>query len=459
VSKNSAGRREIKYEAHKFVFDRYQNPADADQIVSLLRKCYDTFRKYDLTVDKWFELISTDSGVKPENAFVVRLRGSGRIVSHVHIAIRQILLSNGKFAKMAGVGNVCTDPDFQGMGLSSKLIGFAHDWLIKKEGIALAALHSGYLSRGHGLYRRLGYEDVCFYGRTFAINGFDMKRVLKDETSKPERKKQRKIRTKVNGFRMMDADGVKRLYKKWCSKHAGSAFRSNEYWQRKYFKKNSLSAFFTFPFKSENFLVARDERKGTAVGYLESNILNHQECFVRELVLRDDEDIETLDGLTLETIKLALGRGCSLTTLFLPSNQIPHRSMIRREFAEFKNDDCFMARVLDFSTLARLLSGKHALIDDDFALDCGVGVLSVSKNGIELLDDRTENIVPDCSVSSADFLALILGTKSALQIARDGGFSFHEKLSLSKIRKKNLIESLGKIFYLDSWLMWPGDHW
>lgn len=79
----------------------------------------------------------------------------GELVSLVDCFFRQVRMPDGKSAKMAGIGTVCTHPQFRGQGLSGLLLQRT-DQVMKEEEADFSMLFTGV--QGH--YARYGWVEV-----------------------------------------------------------------------------------------------------------------------------------------------------------------------------------------------------------------------------------------------------------------------------------------------------------
>jgi predicted N-acetyltransferase YhbS len=73
----------------------------------------------------------------------------GRIVAHNGLMLSKIII-NGHSVTMASMGAVCTDPDYQGQGIATRVLHEALTWL-RDKGVGLLTI-----SGGRGLYTRNG---------------------------------------------------------------------------------------------------------------------------------------------------------------------------------------------------------------------------------------------------------------------------------------------------------------
>lgn len=82
----------------------------------------------------------------------------GELVSLVDCFFRHVRMPNGESAKMAGIGTVCTLPEFRNQGLSGLLLQRT-DQVMKQEGADFSMLFTGV--QGH--YARFGWVEVPRY--------------------------------------------------------------------------------------------------------------------------------------------------------------------------------------------------------------------------------------------------------------------------------------------------------
>jgi predicted N-acetyltransferase YhbS len=116
----------------------------------------------------------------------------GDIIAHLGVHEKEVM-SEDKYYSVAGIGDVCVHPDYQGRGLLSELFNFLHQWLKNKHflftllfGDARIYTSQGYLNTNNlyckfestdwtllqGMYKTLfntswPISDVYLQGKTF----------------------------------------------------------------------------------------------------------------------------------------------------------------------------------------------------------------------------------------------------------------------------------------------------
>ncbi len=470
----------IKLRGTEFVLSRFQKTTDAKGIVSLLVKSFETFRQSMLTPKKWLNFARVDSGVKNKYSFIAKVKKSGRIVSHVQILIRESKISDGSFLKIAGIANVCTDPNFRRIGLSAKLLKYAHDQILKDENeIPVSALFASYTSEAHSIYRNLGFRDVRVYETKYALDFDGMKEVLSEDHLTLSTKRLMKSRhVTVRSFDSIRGEGVRATYDRWLRRHSGLILRNREYWRSKYFANNSRQAFFEEPFDRRKFLLVIDDEIEKVLGYLAFNTLPDGTCLVRELVTLRERDALIVDLLIIEAIRRALVLRCHSISLRSSSAVYFPHSLLERSFRRFVNEHTYMVSVLDLERLVKLLFAKHmiairemiannrgkiALSGGDrndsrsqsrsVVLDCGYGLIKLSEDEEAQVVPRKEPIEPDLEISEDNFVSMILGAETASEIRDRGGFVIRTRMG------GDLSSCLEEIFRINGWTMCAGDQW
>lgn len=81
----------------------------------------------------------------------------GRPVSHVGILWRTVSVQ-GQALRVGGIGSVCTHPDFLRRGYAHRLMGTAHDFMVREKRCEFAMLFCA--QRTVSLYQDLGYAVI-----------------------------------------------------------------------------------------------------------------------------------------------------------------------------------------------------------------------------------------------------------------------------------------------------------
>jgi len=178
---------------------------------------------------------------KDYNSVFIIKSEEGKIVSTVRVFHRQVYIG-GKIYKMGGIGEVSTNMNYRRMGLSSKLLDAATDYMIKNN-FDLSMLGTGYFSH----YAKHGFMQVKYYGKDVSDN-------LKAE--------QADIRV-LNSENFHD---MIMLYNKYCAGLNCCIVRTKEYWQswcageiknpHGLFRDNKLAGYICFDGGYVNELVA-----------------------------------------------------------------------------------------------------------------------------------------------------------------------------------------------------------
>jgi predicted N-acetyltransferase YhbS len=148
---------------------------------------------------------------KDQNSILVAV-DSGQIVSTVQVYCRFTMLGTQEI-KTGFIGGVCTNPDYTGQGLASKLLNHAVDVMRENE------FHISMLTSGIGsFYERLGWQNVHWHWKTmnFAVDDtpFD------DFTVRP--------------IRVEDNDQIRLIHAMHSKKYNGPIVRNNDdYWNHK----------------------------------------------------------------------------------------------------------------------------------------------------------------------------------------------------------------------------------
>jgi len=138
---------------------RKAKPEEINQIIDLANFVFRISRNLEPSMGRQFPFL-----LSPENASNLHVAvDGGRVVSH--IGIRKLTaIINGHKLTVAGMGSVCTHPDYRGQGLATKLLYQTFQSLYE-DGVALVKI-----SGNRGLYITNG----CMQLENIACYTFDM---------------------------------------------------------------------------------------------------------------------------------------------------------------------------------------------------------------------------------------------------------------------------------------------
>ena len=197
------------------MFRKY-NLGDERGITVLLKECFDSYRRWNITEEDWLSLRDDNSGFTDSLIFVAE--EDGDIVGHVQAVLRELRI-NGHCVNFGGIANVATKPSYRGRGIAFNLLKMTHEGL-REKGIGLALLYTGLRGVPHRLYRRLGYADVTLMRREIC----NVEDVV-DEIG------MYKLSFKVREIERRDEEVLLKLYEKWSQVHGGIC-RPKNYWDR-----------------------------------------------------------------------------------------------------------------------------------------------------------------------------------------------------------------------------------
>ena len=98
-----------------------------------------------------------------DSVFIIK--DDGQIISTVRVFHRQVYIDK-KIYKMGGIGEVSTNPDYRKLGLSTKLLKAAVDYM-KKNDFCVSSLSTGYFSH----YAKHGYVQAKEYSKYVSGTG------------------------------------------------------------------------------------------------------------------------------------------------------------------------------------------------------------------------------------------------------------------------------------------------
>ncbi|MCL1859622.1 MAG: GNAT family N-acetyltransferase [Oscillospiraceae bacterium] len=147
---------------------------------------------------------------KDYNAVFIIKSEENKIISTVRVFHRQVYIG-GKIFKMGGIGEVSTNTNYRRLGLSSKLLDAATDYMIENN-FDLSMLGTGYFSH----YAKHGFMQVKFYNKTV---------VGHDDPGVP---------SNLSDIRPLNPENfhdMAMLYNKYCVNLNCCIVRTKEYWQ------------------------------------------------------------------------------------------------------------------------------------------------------------------------------------------------------------------------------------
>ena len=217
---------------------------DEKFIAQVMVRSFSTFKEWGLTPEKWLDYEKIDPGFSRERAFVAQ-EEDGRILSHVQLVSRYMKIGN--LVRVAGVANVCTDPDSRQRGIATEVLKEALRDAAKWS--SLSGLDTTYAGAPHRLYRKLGFSPFHFF-RRFTGERWDVERAIKrlKKVAGP-------ILSDVRHFQSSDKMAMKSIYDENLGVTNGMVKRDDHYWEGKLFSRNSWQTFFYRDFKEEEVLV------------------------------------------------------------------------------------------------------------------------------------------------------------------------------------------------------------
>lgn len=124
-------------------------PEEVRQIVDLANYVFRTSKNLEPSMGRQFPML-----LSPENASNLYVAvDDGKVVAHIGIKKNNAFIF-GHRVSMAGMGSVCTHPDYRGQGLATKLLHIVFENL-EKQGVALLKI-----SGNRGLYKNNGCIEI-----------------------------------------------------------------------------------------------------------------------------------------------------------------------------------------------------------------------------------------------------------------------------------------------------------
>jgi predicted N-acetyltransferase YhbS len=293
---------------------------------------------------------------------------------------------------MGGIGNVATDPDYRGRGLSTQLLKDVIR-VMKREGFDFSVLFTGICD----FYARLGWRSVPirYYAgnfrtdQAFAASGYIVRPCVYER----------------------DLPALEKVHESFNRHRSFTTIRTPEYW-RGYVLPRFGS--------EEDTLVA--ERGGSVVGYVYAQTqVNRRALQVQETgCLCGHED--SLDPLFRAAASRAAERGAR-TIEILPPEEPAVLDVVRGivENLDFRETQGTMCMVLNMRSIGRKIlpelqrrAKKSKPPCGSVSLDTEMGRLALSIADAEVsLGGERPTRVP---ISQSDFFCLLLGIKDAAEL-------------------------------------------
>jgi len=419
----------------RLVFRRYR-VGDEEHIAALLRKCFDTYRRFGLTGDEWLEYARVDPGFSTELSYVVELEG--RVVSHVQIVEKRLRTTLG-VVRTAGVANVSTDPEHRGRGLATSLLKKALSDC-EGAGYALSALFTEYASRPQRIYRRLGFTDVRLSGRF---------RSLVDD-----------VRPLHPGrVEVTEEDGLPRavheLYEERGDSFAGWPVRSEQEWREKVVKRVFIHSFHYVDKREGLVAVAREG--GDVVGYAVGapSPWDKESFLVVELVSARGRPA-ALAALLGRLVERSAEAGRKVMVVEAPSTHEYRWAL--EGLAYERGSGVFMANLLSLRALfdqakesieARLSERPVPRIGIRLTVKGESATLRLGEGELEITDSPAD---AEVRMPASVFNKLLFGVLPPVRAL------MHSKVKCN-VSLRRLADSLGAIFTPRKFHIWAPDRW
>ena len=161
-------------------------------------------------------------------------RHATTIVSTVRIFHRVVIGDNGQHLRVGGIGAVCTLPEFRGQGISTLLLSFACQVLLRKQHMfdvsllhAAPQFHSFYSARGW--CRSLSDVEMM---EIKIVPEMELEREWEDEGEEKKKDYRRCVRVRVRALHPSDLPLVQRIYNEYVQRNrlCGCDIRTEERW-------------------------------------------------------------------------------------------------------------------------------------------------------------------------------------------------------------------------------------
>jgi predicted acetyltransferase len=440
---------------------RTYREGDEDEIARLLNECFDSFKSFALTGEKWLKISELDPGFRKDLAFVAEK--DGKIVSHVQIIAREITVGSAARLQVAGIGNVSTSREYRRTGISTKLSMHALQ-VAKERGFPASALFTSPQIPAHRIYLRIGFTDV--YSPVFLLRALKSPLKWGNDKAKPTLS-QRKV--KIRESNESDDPSLLKIYEKNYDAYNGLAVRNLKEWKSKF--RNRF--FYECPFYEESpessNLVVADADAGEVVGYAMS-------CFTQRDKLGHVCEVMSLPGWEKEAGLLLAERLLSDLAEAKPASLLIYSSentLVDRLFREgsspLEGVNVFMFKILNvkalMESLFHLTSPARKFVSQVFQDWRGAIILQIAGGeSVTMKFDGETTSIREGEERSGEkvtfsdpesFAKILFGGKSFMDLIIEKKVN----VSMDHAKRGEVVKILEKTFPKKPILTCPSDKW
>jgi len=419
---------------------RFYEEGDEAGIVELMKTCFDTYRNFQLTVEKWLGF-EVDYAFKRSLALVAE--DNGKIVGHVQLVLRELEFGDAR-VKVGGIANVSTLPEYRGRGIASTLVKMAIDYC-RGNGIAMTSLYTGYPGTPHRVYWRAGYADTEFE-YNFVIDGIR----VEDKPGVP-------LETREAG--PGDLRELASMYERFSP--PGRAWRPDDYWLKKILGSNMYTHTF-FYWSRDSFHRLMFLYQGRTVGYVlaaKPGVRAEGWPLPSDLgaILEANGDPRFLGDIYLEAMRILAGEGAKSIAIMAPLTHYRYLG----EAAYRSCGGIYMACITDLEALlTQMLSELQRRVESG---DVGgrMNIMLSSEYGRAGLTVRGPEVSIGCDRPDAEVWMdrdCITRLFHCLATFSDVVYSGNVKVK-SDVPLRDLINVMDALFPYRSSYVWAVDHW
>jgi predicted N-acetyltransferase YhbS len=433
---------------------------DEDEIAKALNECFESFKSFELTGEKWLKTFEYDLGYKKDLAFVAEK--DGRIVSHVQLVERDLKVGAGASLRVVGVANVATVKECRRSGISTRLLTHALD-VARKKGFHASALFTGTKIPAHRIYMRLGFSDV--YPALLLFRDLKSSLVWDSNEEKGGFGRQR---VEVRESNESDDPSLLDIYEKNYGSYNGLAVRDKETWKRKF--RNLFvyeCPFYEDESKPDNVLVAEREGEGI-IGYAMSCIAKRDKFgHICEILTLPDYEREA--GRALAEHLLSNMRELKpLTIMIYSSENTLNDQLFRKGSTPLTGTSVFMFRIISLketmeSALCECPEAKKKRAHQISRAIRGSITIRIAgeqsatvrlDEGLSVTEGE-ENSDVVTFVDHESFARLLFGAKRFTELLNEGRI----RLSLVDAKGSQVVSLLEDFFPKKPTMTFPADFW
>ena len=356
--------------------------------------------------ERYWQYVRGDSSYRPSQTRVVVV--NNKVVSTLRVWERRIRVG-ASLVTMGGIGGVCTDEKYRGVGYASALMRQTIDYL-QTIGCDLGVL---FTIIPEEFYHRFGWTSLPLHGFAVKLNSATIAERPSD--------------WQIRGFNSeTDLDAVAKIYDIANAQRSGTLSRTHAYWDMQPSRIRGILP--TVVASASNLDIG---------GYLNYEITDEKCAEVYEVGhLSEDPDI--LDALVCHLLQTCIADGVEeIKGMFSPKHPFVERLMVRSNGTLGTiTDTAMMLYAVNLPVLLRRLvvgwESQIAAAGESFpqlavkfpTVNGQQAVLRYNGNDtIQIVEDAPDAIHLETTVSEADFWQLLFGEIGWVQVNSDDSVS------------------------------------